>query len=72
MSANDAENSLDDGATFGGAANRQQGEDKSLGGEATFDGQGRRQRDDDGHIDDAGRCLRQMKDESTIGGENKC
>ena len=58
MSANDAENSVDDGATFGGAANRQQGEDKSLGGEATFDGQGRRQRDDVS-----------LGDERTLGGD---
>jgi len=58
MSVNDAENSLEGGATYGGAANRQQGEDKSLGGEATFAGQGRRQRDDVS-----------LGDERTLGGD---
>ena len=43
MSANDAENSLEGGATYGGAAKRQQGEDNSLGGDATtFAGRAKR------------------------------
>jgi tRNA A-37 threonylcarbamoyl transferase component Bud32 len=58
MSVNDAENSLEGGATYSGAAKRQQGEDNSLGGEATCAGQGRRQREDVS-----------LGDERTLGGD---